>query len=101
MGLTCPLHEFHLSGFAIVDQNEMDRNYCIVMYTLHDQGNVIKSHALIDCEATGYTFIDEDYARRHHLPLLHLRSPRNLTVIDGRPVTLGVITHIICTRLVI
>jgi hypothetical protein len=35
MGLTCSLHAFCLSGFAIVDPNEMDGNYLIVMCTLH------------------------------------------------------------------
>jgi hypothetical protein len=62
MGLTCPLHEFRFSGFATVVQNEMDGNHLIVMCTLHDERNMIKSHALIDCGTTGYTFIDEDYA---------------------------------------
>jgi hypothetical protein len=94
MGLTCPLHEFCLSGFAIVDQNEIDRNHLIVTCTVHDQGNVIKFHVQIDCSATGYAFIDEDYACHHHLPLHLLKSPRNLTVIDGRPATLGAITYI-------
>jgi hypothetical protein len=79
----------------------MDINYLIVMCTLHNQGNVIKSHALIDCSTTGYTFIDEDYARRHHLSLYLPKSPRNLTIIDGRPVTSGAITHTTCTYLAI
>jgi hypothetical protein len=62
---------------------------------------VIKSHALIDCGTTYYAFIDEDYAHHHHLPLHLLKSPKNLTVIDGRPVTSGAITHITCIRLAI
>jgi hypothetical protein len=60
MGLTCPLQEFCLSNFAIVDLNEMNENHLIVICTLHDQRNVIKSHALIDCGTTSYIFIDED-----------------------------------------
>jgi hypothetical protein len=99
MGLTYPLHKFRLSGFAIVDQNEMDGNHLVIMCTLHDQGDVIKSHALIDCGTTGYAFIDKDYTHCHHLPLHHLKSLRNLTVIDGRPVTLGIITHLTPTCL--
>jgi hypothetical protein len=94
MGLTCPLHEFSLSGFAIVDQNEMDRNHLIVTCTLHDQGNVIIFHALIDCDTTDYTFIDEDYAHHCHLTLHLLKSARNLTIIDGGPVTLQAITYL-------
>jgi predicted aspartyl protease len=79
----------------------MDRNHLIVMYTLYDQENVIKSHALIDCGATGYAFIDKNYASHHCLPLHLLKSLRNLTVIDGRPVTSRAITHIIHTSLAI
>jgi hypothetical protein len=62
---------------------------------------VIKSHALIDCGATSYALIDEDYAYHQHLLLYLLKSPRDLTVIDGRPVTLGVIIHIMHTCLAI
>jgi predicted aspartyl protease len=101
MVLISPLHEFPLSGFAIVDQNEMDGNYLIVTYTFHDQENVIQFYALIDCGATGYTFIDEDFACCHHLPLHLLKSPRNLIVIDGRPITSGAITDITRTCLAI
>jgi hypothetical protein len=79
----------------------MDGNHLIVTYTLHDQGNVIKSHALIDCSTTGYAFIDEDDAHCYH-PLLHyLQLPRNLTVIDGRPITLGATTYITFMHLTI
>jgi hypothetical protein len=87
MVLTCPLNQFHLSG-SIVDQNEMDGNHLIVICTLHDQGNVIKSHALIDCGATGYAFIDEDFACHQHRHLHLLGSPGNLTIIDKRLVTM-------------
>jgi hypothetical protein len=79
----------------------MDGNHHIVMCSLHEQGNVIKSHILIDCDTTSYAFIDEDFAYCHHLPLYLLKSPRNITVIDKRPVTSGAITHVTHTRLVI
>jgi hypothetical protein len=101
MELTYPLHEFRLSSFAVVYQNKMDGNHLIVTCTLHDQGNVIKFPVLIDCSVTSYVVIDEDYAHHHHLPLHLLKSPRNLTIIDGRPVTSRAITLITCTCLVI
>jgi hypothetical protein len=62
---------------------------------------VIKSHATIDCGATSYTFIVKDDAHSHHLPLHFLNSPRNLTIIDRKPVTSGAITYITLTPLVI
>jgi predicted aspartyl protease len=79
----------------------MDGNHLIIMCTLHDQGNVVKLHALIDCGTTSYAFIDEDYVHHHHLSLHLLKSPRNLTVIDGRPVTLEVLGYITPTQLAI
>jgi hypothetical protein len=66
----------------MVGQNVMDGNYLIVMCTLHEEGNMIKSHTLIDRSATSYAFVDKDYARCHHPPLYLLKSPGNLTVID-------------------
>jgi hypothetical protein len=71
------------------------------MCTLHNQENMIKFHALIDYSTTSYTFIDEDHTCYHHLPLHLLKLPSNLTVINGGPVTSGVITHIVCIRLII
>jgi hypothetical protein len=85
----------------MVDQTEIDENHLIVTCTLHDQGNVIKSHTLIYSGTTGYAFIDKDYAHHHYLLLHLLQSPRNLTVIAGRLVTSGLITYIIRTRLTI
>jgi hypothetical protein len=79
----------------------MDRNQLIVTYIFHNQENVMKSHTLIDCGATGYAFIDVEYAHYHHLPFQLLKSPGSLTIIDGRPLTLGAITHITHTHLAI
>jgi hypothetical protein len=93
MELICPLHEFYLAVYAIVNENEMDGNNPIVKCTLYDQGNLIKSLALIDCGTTSYIFIDEDYTHHHHLLLHLLKLLRNLTVIDRRPITSGTITH--------
>jgi hypothetical protein len=94
------LHDFQLSGFAIVDQNEMERNYLLVKCALHDQGYMIQFQAVIDCNATGYVFIEEDCAYYHHWPL-HLKLSRNLTINNGHPVTSGPITHIEHTWLAI
>jgi predicted aspartyl protease len=85
----------------MVNQNDIDRNYLIVTCTLHDQANVIKSYTVIDCGANSYAFIDEDYAHYCHLPLHLLKLPKNLTIIDGRPFTSGVITHITLIRIAI
>jgi hypothetical protein len=96
---SCPSHNLHLSGFATVDQNEMDGNHLIVTCTLHDQGNVMKSHALIDCGMTCYVFIDENYVCYWYLLLHLLNLPRNLTIIAAKPITSTAITLIICIYL--
>ena len=49
---------------------------------------------MIDNGATGYAFIDEDYARCQILPLSKLEEPRGLEVFVGRPTASGDITHI-------
>ena len=77
----------------------MDGIHMIVTCSLHDNSNVIKSHALVDCGATGYAFIDEDFACRNNLPLHRVHTPRSLYVIDGRPSSSGAITHITKVRL--
>jgi len=40
--------------------------------TIHDQ--VIQTHALIDCGATGIAFMDQDFARHHEIPLKELKE---------------------------
>ena len=77
----------------------MDGEHLIVTCTLSNCEEKIRTHALIDTGATGFSFIDENFASHHHLPLLPLKNPRKLEVIDGRPIASGVITHITKVRL--
>jgi hypothetical protein len=79
----------------------MDQNHLIVVCTLHDQGNVIKSHTMIDCGTTGFAFKDKDYAHHHYLPLHYLKLPKHITVIDEWPITSESIIHIVHTYLAI
>ena len=83
----------------MVDPNEMDGTHMIATCSLHDNFNEIKSHSRIDCGATRYAFIDEDFAPCNNLPLHRLHTPRILHVIDGRPSSSGAITHINEVRL--
>jgi predicted aspartyl protease len=61
----------------------MDGNHLVVTCTLSLDSKEIPTHALIDCGATGYAFIDQDFANHQHLPLRPLKTPRALEVIDG------------------
>ena len=66
----------------------------VVTCNLQDGPNSVKTHALVNCGATGYAFIDEDFASCHNFPLFKRFSPQHLRVIDGRPIVSGAITHI-------
>jgi hypothetical protein len=59
-----------------------------------DNENEISSYAMIDNGATGYAFVNENYARCKSLPLHKLKKPRGLEVFDGRPTTSSDITHV-------
>ena len=49
--------------------------------------------ATVDCRATGFAFIDEEFAHDHNFPLFKLKKPHYLEVIDGRPIESGLITY--------
>jgi hypothetical protein len=72
----------------------MDGQHLIVTCFLSHSNQEIQTYALIDCAATGYVFIDEDFAHYHQLPLCPLKNPRTLEVIDGYQISSGNITHI-------
>ena len=55
--------------------------------------NRFDSRALVDCGATGFTFIHKQIASQRNLPRYKLRVPRALEVIDGRPILSGDVTE--------
>ena len=65
----------------------------VVSCILADNNSSLSSYALVDSGATGFGFIDGNFVRHHQLHPLPLSLPRNLEVIDGRPITSGLITH--------
>ena len=52
-----------------------------------------------DIGATGQAFIDTSFAQLHGFRFIRLLQPRTLTVVDGRVVTSGPITHFVTTQL--
>jgi hypothetical protein len=78
---------FSISSSTVRDiaikEGSMDGNHLIMICTPSLDSKEIPTYALIDCGATGYTFIDQDFANHHHLPLRLLKTPRTLEVIDG------------------
>ena len=84
-----PVEEEHLEGEHLVVACQLSR----------DSSNVIPCFTLLDDSATGFAFLDEAFAHRHKFPLIPLKKPRDLEVIDGRPVVSGQITYIVRTKL--
>ena len=89
---------FKLSAFSLsnvpLEERDMDGNHLIINCTLSCE-TPIETPALIDCGASGFAFIDEEYARQQNFPMYQLRVPRALEVIDGRSISSGDITHIV------
>jgi len=78
----------------VLGEDVLDGNHIVISVELKDGPSSLPTHALVDCGATGYAFVDEEFARDHNLPLHKLKNPRSLEVIDGRPVESGNITHL-------
>ena len=57
------------------------------------------TQAMNDIGATRQAFIDTLFTQLHGFKFIRLLQPRTLTVVDGRVVTLGPITHFVITQL--
>ena len=54
-----PATPFSLLSYSTTVEKEMESYHMVVTCTLRDNQNSVKTHALVDCGATGYAFIDE------------------------------------------
>ena len=91
-----------LSGFSVcsanVEEASLDGRHLVISCILVDGNKKIATHALVDSVATGFAFVDEDFVRHHNLPLTRLETPREIEVIDGRPIESGSVTHLTGVR---
>jgi hypothetical protein len=89
---------FGISWFSIskvdVLAGSMEGKHLVITCSLTIQDQVIQTHALIDCGATGIAFMDQDFARHHNVPLKELKEKRQVEVIDGRTIESGDITNL-------
>ena len=76
-------------------------NHIIITTQFKNNSSSINTHTLIDCGATGYTFVDQEFAHDHDLPLYKLKKSRYLEVINGRPIESSLITHMTKLHMVI
>jgi hypothetical protein len=82
-----------------IEEGSMDGNHLVVTCTLSLNNKEIATHALIDCRAMGYVFIDQDFTDHHQLLPRPLKTPHALEVIDGRKISSGDITHMVEAQL--
>ena len=83
-----------------VEERKLEGDHLVVACQLaRDSSSAISLHSLIDNGTTGFAFMDVDFARHHQFPLIPLKTPRALEVIDGRPIASGMITHLVRTKL--
>ena len=96
-------HPFSFSTFTIsslslqsevLNEELLDGGHIVISLKLNDVTNYIASHALVDCGAPGYAFVDEEFVCNHNLLLFKLTMPRCLEVIDSRPIESGLVTHL-------
>ena len=76
------------------EEELLDRTHIVIAVELNDGISLIPFHALVDCGATGYGFIDTVFVLDHNLPLYKLTIPCSLAVMDGHPIESGTITHL-------
>jgi len=96
MGQEPPYLLLSLSGLSLDDmENGVEANHLVMACTIIDNQTEIRSYTLIDSGATGYAFIDKEFTKHNNFPLFKLKEPPPLTVINGRLVSSGAITHII------
>ena len=83
-----------------MEERELEGNHLVVACQLtHDSSSAISSHAPINNGATGFAFMDEDFPRCHQFPLIPLKKPHAIAVIDERPIVSGMITHLVSAKL--
>ncbi|KAI2653118.1 Transposon Tf2-6 polyprotein [Labeo rohita] len=77
---------------ASVSSARLHLNRCEIPVTLCYEDLSIHTTALIDSGAAG-NFIDADFVRTNHLPILSCVSPVAVAALDGRPLGTGRIEH--------
>ncbi|KAI2661215.1 Transposon Tf2-9 polyprotein [Labeo rohita] len=77
---------------ASVSSTRLHLNRCEIPVTLCFEDLSVHTTALIDSGAAG-NFIDADFVRTNHLPILSCVSPVAVAALDGRPLGTGRIEH--------
>ena len=74
--------------------DSLEEDHFVTPCILATRGIQIPTRSLIDCGATAYAFLDLTFAQKNNIDLFPLKEARELTVVDGRPISSGPITHL-------
>ena len=94
----------HISSCSLqsdIKEESLDKNYIVIPTQIQDESSLISTHALVYCRATGFAFIDKEFACDYNFPLFKVKKPHCLEVIDVRPIESGLITHMIKLKIII
>lgn len=69
-----------------------DDGHLVLELELVVNGKLVRAYAMIDSGATS-NFVDLAFVKAHGLPLEEKKTPRELIVVDGRPISSGAVTH--------
>ena len=100
MRLSAPTSiSLHISSLLlqlqVLEEELLEGGYIVVLVKLDDKSNkFFSSYTLVDCSATSYAFVVEEFAGNHNLPVYKLKTPHTLEVIDSRPIESGLIIHL-------
>ena len=72
-----------------LNENNLNGQHLVIPCTISVQFGkaTVQTRALIDCGASRFSFVDEEFARHHSLPIAPLQQPRVVEVNDGIPIS--------------
>jgi hypothetical protein len=82
-------------------ERSTEETHLVITCTLTVPDQVIPTHALIDCRATGISFMDQDFPGNHQIPLEEFKNKIQVEAINGRPIKSLDITYIaqVCLKI--
>lgn len=72
----------------------MHGKHSIILCSLSFNNVSVRTFTLVESGATGFAFVDKEFASLHSIRLQELKTPHHIEGIEGRPIDPGVVTHI-------
>ena len=71
---------------------EHDNDHVMIKIHLHGKRDTVTINAMIDSRATE-DFIDQEVCNKHRIKTVKAVNPREIYLADGKPSTMGPVTH--------